>query len=113
MARTRPGAGTRWHYAKGNTVDKNRAVKIWVIIAGWFNEQGTWTPPEAWGLFDHTHEGLSEGAWSLASEGYLDPEWAIIAAQSEELCARVGKDVMLEPIYGCVLGIYEDPNPIY
>ena len=88
-------------------MDKTTATKIWVIIAGWFYEQGTWTPPEAWGLYDHTHEQLSEGAWSLASEGYLDPEWAIIAAQSEELRNRIGRNILLEPIYGCVLGIYD------
>lgn len=88
-------------------MDAERAKKITVIIAGWFAEHGEWTPPEAWGLYDHTHEQLSEGSWSLASEGYLDPEWAIIAAQSEELCGRVGRDILLEPILGCILGIYE------
>lgn len=86
---------------------KKTATKIWVIIAGWFYEQGTWTPPEAWGLYDHTHEDLSEGAWSLACEGYLDPEWAVIAAGSEELRKRLGRNILLEPIYGCVLGIYD------
>lgn len=88
-------------------MNRKRAEFIRDTIVGWFAEQGEIVPHSEWGLFDHHHEELSEGAWSLACEGYLDPEWAIQAAASAELCARVGRDIFLEPIAGCILGIYD------
>jgi hypothetical protein len=88
-------------------MNKQRAEYAFNIIVGWFAEQGEIVPHSEWGLFDHHHEELSEGAWSLACEGYLDPEWAITAAASEELRNRLGTHVFIEPILGCILGIYD------
>jgi hypothetical protein len=55
-------------------------------------------------LADHDHEGLSEGAWSLALEGH--PEWVF------EVTEKAGSEpewlpgVFLEPVTSWCLGIY-------
>ncbi|QMP84614.1 hypothetical protein KGG93_gp72 [Streptomyces phage Endor2] len=55
-------------------------------------------------LADHNHEGLSEGAWSLALEGA--GEWVF------EVSEKAGREpewlpgVFLEPVTSWCLGIY-------
>lgn len=48
------------------------------------------------------HEEQAPGSWALTSEGYLH-DWAIAAA--DELQGQVA-GVFLEPILGCILGVY-------
>ena len=50
-------------------------------------------------LFDHNHEELREGSWSICWEGYRD-YWTY------DFVSEV-PGVFCEPILGCILAIYD------
>jgi hypothetical protein len=55
-------------------------------------------------LADHNHEGLSEGAWSLALEGH--PEWVFEVTEKQHAEPEWLPGVFLEPVTSWCLGIY-------
>lgn len=56
-------------------------------------------------LFDHTHEGLAEGSWSIAYEG--DYDWPMDVSERQFLHPEeFPREVFLEPIAGWCLGVY-------
>lgn len=79
------------------------------IVAFFVKEYGV-TPD--FFMADHTHEEIAEGAWSLCWEGWRDEygnEWTTVtcnAYMSGKLSWEPDK-ILLEPIMGCILGIYD------
>lgn len=88
-------------------MDKKKAEAIVDRVKKYFKSLGEEVPEYEWGFFDHTHEDLSPGAWVLTCEGYLEYDWPFAVSSDEQLRAEVGADVLLEPVNGCVLGIYD------
>lgn len=63
------------------------------------------------GLHDHEHEELEEGAWSINAEGWYDEHgelWAYCLPEPEALKPfGFPEGVWLEPIYGWLVGVYD------
>jgi hypothetical protein len=68
-------------------------------------------------LFDHQHEGLRPGCWSIAMEGgvYDWPQLFPHGGRDEEygiswpdVSGQLPRGVFLEPINNCILGVYPD-----
>lgn len=87
-----------------------RAKRVWALVRRYFADEGFADVPDSeWIFRDHTHEDLSPGAWSLACEGSLPPDWAVEVSGAPEVRAEMKHLVVfLEPINGCILGIYDD-----
>ncbi len=84
----------------GNAITRPQAEAVRKFVAAHFGLEES-----DFFLADHTHEGLSPGAWSLAMEGWDDWSLRISALQWQE-GSGVPQDVFLEPIASWCLGIY-------
>lgn len=89
---------------------KAKAEQVFKAIREFYQSKGENIPEKAWCFRDHTHEGLSEGSWSLACEGYLDYDWPWLLGEELFMGNVDGlpDGVFLEPINGCTLGIHDD-----
>jgi hypothetical protein len=58
-------------------------------------------------LCDHEHEELRPGSWSIFWEGGNAPdEWVFSEKLAENVRRVTDNRVFIEPINGCVLGVY-------
>lgn len=89
---------------------RKKAERVFDAVAKHFKSLGEEVPAYEWIFHDHTHEGLSPGAWSLACEGYLEYDWpfAITEEQYRGNLQGLPEGVFLEAVSGCVLGIYDE-----
>lgn len=87
-----------------------RAEGVFAVVRRYFADQGFADVPDGeWIFRDHEHEELPPGSWSLACEGNLPPDWAVEVSDDAEVRAEMRhRGVFLEPILGCILGIYDD-----
>lgn len=90
---------------------KKKALAVKAAIQNRLAELGVEIPEDGWIFRDHTHEGLTPGAWSLACEGHMEADWPWRLSQDVTLRAVLGETVFLEAINGCTLGIYDNPGP--
>lgn len=56
-------------------------------------------------LYDHEHEELPEGAWSIAWEGGTPEDWTIQFGEVAFLNPIPG--VFVEPINNCILAVFD------
>lgn len=90
-------------------MNESRAKRVVAVVERYFADEGFADVPDSeWIFRDHTHEELPPGSWSLACEGYLPPDWAVEVSGDPEVRAEMQRlGVFLEPILGCILGIYD------
>lgn len=90
-------------------MNKAKAQQVFAAIREYHKSTGDDITEDGWLLADHHHEGLSEGSWSLACEGYLEYDWPWLF--TEELfkgnVSGLPDGIFLEPINGCTLGIHD------
>lgn len=76
------------------------------MIKGYFGGFGEMGDDQFF-IADHEHEGLTEGAWSIACEGHLPVEWTVQFSWEESVRkALAAFGMWAEPINGCILAIY-------